>query len=235
MMRLDAMLRVDPTTDRLSVALDGGGLTSVTLTHGLYTPAELVAHIEARLQAVDDPAWEVTLSAAGVVQLAATGHTLAVTWTRPALRNWLGWSANVSGASNTATAPASCAGVLIPSLPWRDLAPLGWRLETSRGETWRRSGRSFKRSLVRTWQVTARVTSAELATFRAVLAQLTRGAPARWWRNTAVATAWSWTSPAGYVDVVIDAGGLDLPEQWLESGGARLVVEVPLRFVERIP
>lgn len=231
-MRLDALVRVDATCDRLTVGLDGPASTVVTLTEGLYAPVDLAAHIEARLQAVDDPAWTCTLSAAGVFALGASGHTLYVTWTRPALRYALGWAANISGASSTATAPAVSPCVFVASLPWRDGAPVSWHLETSRAESHRHSGRSFLRSLTRRWDVTARATAAELGQLRGVLERLARGTPARWYRHTSVLTAWAWTSPSGYVEGHLVG---EVADRWLESGGARLVVELPLQFVERTP
>lgn len=232
MMRLDAMVRVDATCDRLTVGLDGPASTVVTLTEGLYAPVDLAAHLEARLQAVDDPDWTCALGDDGVFVLGATGRDLYVTWTRPALRDALGWAANVSAAADTATAPSVSPCVFVPTLPWRDGAPVGWRLETSRSESHRHTGRSFRRAKVRVWDVTARATSTELAQLRGVLQRMARGTPGRWYRVREVTTAWSWTSPAGYVDVhLMD----ELVDRWLDSGGARLVVEIPLNFVERTP
>lgn len=232
MMRLDAMVRIDATCDRMTVNLDAPAATVVTLTAGLYSPDELAAHIEDRLQAVDDAAWTCTLSAAGVYTLAASGHTLYVTWTRPALRDALGWAANISGASNTATAPAVSPCVFVPALPWHNPAPVGWRVETSRSESHRHLGRAFRRSQVRTWEVTARAMSSEVAQLRGVLERIARGVPGRWYRHTSVTTAWAWTSPSGYVDVHLVG---DWQDRWLDAGGARTVVEIPLQFVERTP
>ena len=233
MMRLDAMIRIDATCDRLTVDLDAPAATVVTLTAGLYTPGELAAHLEARLQAVDDADWTCTLSTAGVFEFGATGHDIYVTWTRPTLRDALGWAADISASADTATAPATSPCVFVAGVPWDDPAPLGWRLHTSRSESHRHRGRSFIRSALRTWEVTARATSAELPQLRGVLERLARGVPGRWWRHTDVATAFEFTSPAGYVDVHLASESW--PDRWLAGGGARLIAELPLQFLERTP
>lgn len=232
-MRLDAMVRVDATCDRLTVGLDAPAATVVALTAGLYSPAELAAHIQTRLQAYDDAAWTCTLGADGVFVLEATGHDLYVTWTRPALRDALGWTANIAGVADTATAPAASPCVFVASLPWANPAPVGWLLQTARADSYRHQGRSFIRSAVRTWEVTARATSGEVAQLRSVLERLARGVPGRWFRNVDVLTAFEWTSPAGYVDVHLTAESW--ADRWLASGGARLIVEIPLQFTERTP
>lgn len=232
-MRLDAMVRVDATCDRLTVGLDGAASTVVTLTTGLYSPVDLAAHIEARLQAVDDPDWTCSISAAGVFALGATGHDIYVTWTRPSLRDALGWAANVTGTADEAVAPAVSPCVFVPSLPWHDIAPMGWRVELSRSDAHRQRGRSFRRSQLRTWEVTARVRYTELAQFRGVVQRIARGVPGVWWRSVSVATAWDWTSPSGIVEVCMD-GDLTADERWLGGGGARIVAEIPLRFLELI-
>ena len=39
--------------------------------------------------------------------------------------------------------------------------------------------------------------------FRGVVSYLLRGQPARWWRDSTVAAAWSWSEWWGYLDVVL--------------------------------
>ncbi len=93
MMRLDAGIRIDPTNDRVSVSYNGGGSVVVTLTSGLYLSlAALLVELQARLRAAVHASYTCTESA-GVVTVSWTGGlTSTFTWTRPALRDALGFS-----------------------------------------------------------------------------------------------------------------------------------------------
>ncbi len=231
MMRLDAYVRIDGSNRRLRARLNAAPYTTVDLTDGLYAPIDLVAHIQTKLQVVD-AAWTATMGATAVVTLAAPGKTLYIEWTHPALRDLLGWTADISGVASPSVAPSACAACFVPTLPWLDRRPLGFLLETSRTDSVRKRGRSYLRTMVRQWAVTARVKASEAARFRSVMTTLQRGSRARFYRHVdLLSTPWAFSDPHGYVDVSLNPETRDYSERWLAGGGAQLVYTVDLEFL----
>lgn len=225
-MALDAGIRIGPANDRFNLAWNGGGAAAVTLTHGVYTSlAQLLAEVQTRLRLVD-ASWTVT-HAAGVVSLTWSTTSAVITWTRPALRDWLGWTATISTSSGAATAPSRCPGYFPASQPWDDPKPVGWDVRLLRARHRHGEARSFQRGLRRRFGVMASVAYGELPAFRAALAPWLRGIPGTLHRGDDA--AWSWTEWRGRVVAQLDVE--EYSDDWTDRG--RMVrVEVPLELVE---
>ncbi len=226
--RLDVAFRVADTTEDLKCNYNAGGDTSLTLTAGLYQSlAALCAEIQTQLQTVDV---SLTCSeSSGTVTIAGTLN-FSITWDHRTLRDWLGFTLDLSG-SNTYSGTSVCAGTFVSTLPWEDLG-LGWMWTTKRWESHHQTGGSVKLGKVRLWRVSSRMTKSELDDqFRSVMRYMLQGKAARWWRNTADNTAWSYTNWDGFVDVVLDGETRSYSEQWLSGDGILIDAMVPLGFV----
>jgi len=234
MMRLDIKFRVDSSTNTLTVDHPTiGAPTAVTLTSGVYDSlALLCAEIEARLIATIDPDLECTEDD-GLVTIEDTNPIgpFSITWDHPTLRNFLGWSGNVTGAS-AYTAPAVSAGTFVGSLPWFSDQPLGWEWHLKRFTDPRGThGGSTKLGSVSVWEVDALALWDDVPGFRSVLSYLLRGLPARWWRDTSVSTAWSTSNWWGRLDVAAHPDWRSYGDQWKRPDLTALLT-VPLRLVE---
>jgi len=198
--RLDVQFRVDDTTDQLQTNYNAGGASTVTLTHGLYYLSALATEIENQLQLVhasygveeDD----------GQITITATAN-FTVTWDHPGLRDWLGYSAALSGA-NSYLAPATSPGTHVFRHPadWE----VDLRLHTLAWDSHHQRGSSIKTGNSRVFRPMATVSRADLTgTLRTVLGHMLRGTRARWWRDDTVAAAFDWdTQSDGHTDVVLD-------------------------------
>lgn len=234
--RLDVMFRVGPSTNTLTARYDpgGGGDTgdvSITLTSGLYTLAGLMAEIETQLQANVDGSYvveEVPSFDPGYVQISA-GTTNNVTWDHPGLRDWLGFTGDLSGSDEHA-ASNQASGVFVASAPWATADPLGWEwhIKGQRGPHQR--GNSLKVGRLDVWRTRAFVHRYELAQFRKVMGLMLRGLPARWFRDADTATAWSFSNWWGYVDVMLAPTMKSYADQWIRDE-LPLHLTAPLEFL----
>lgn len=236
--RLELLFRVGPASDTLTARYDIGGAgdsgnQTVTLTRGLYTLTALLAHIETQVEAATSGPWTVAMTSGRVVL--TTDATSSVTWNHLALRDWLGFAANLSAAASY-TASAAPHNYFLASLPWDDAAELCHVWSTRRwGPSAGPGGGATLLGSHRVWQTVAYVQGqTELAQFRAVLQRLLRGMPARWYRSTEDATAWSTANWDGYVDVVLSPDYRGQVEQFV-AADLQHVMSVPLRFLEWSP
>lgn len=200
-MRLDAGIRVGPTNDTLSVNIDAGGATTVTLTHGLYVSvAALCDEATTQLAAVD-AALSMTISGAGIALSASGGSTAAWAWPKPALRDALGFTGVLSAAALHTS--DSCPHTFLASLPWSTRRPVGWTLTRQRSR--HPSGVTASRTVTRRrrFEVDAVVTAAELAAFRAVMRRLAAGVPGTLYRDADNATPWAYDEWSGQSAVQI--------------------------------
>lgn len=190
-MRIDVFHRVVPTTDRLTVNYDSGGATVVTLTEAVYeTLAALCAHIQTRLQTVH--ASFTCTESSGTVTIAATDN-FTVTWTRPALRQWLGFHQGSLSGANTYSGEAVCEGTFEASLPWKDdQIGLRWSRKAWRGQ--RTIGGSVKLGSVHRWRVTAVYSHSEADQFNTMYGYMLKGLGFSWFRDTLNSTPWSYAN-----------------------------------------
>ena len=213
--RIDVMFRVGPSTQKIQIAYpSGSSFQTLDLTAGNYeTLQSLCAEIMTQIQTVY-PGLGCT-ETNGVVSLYSRGSNFDVAWPHPTLRDWLGFSENVT---NTEGITGTCAGVFVASLPWSG-ATRGWRLHLRRFRGPRQRGGSLRVGTVGTWRVTARADMSdaeEWRQYRQVLGYLLRGLPATWWHNTATATAWSWSNRWGAVKVSLSESG-SIDDSWKTS------------------
>jgi hypothetical protein len=114
-----------PASVTISVTNNGGGPTTVTLTAGTYaTLFDVLTQLETDLNAqrpVTAGVWDVSISgisagSTGRVTIAVTAGTYSITWTSTALRDLLGFTANLSSVS-TSTGDDHAVGVWHPDCP----------------------------------------------------------------------------------------------------------------------
>lgn len=231
MVRLDVAFRVNEASDRLTCNYNGAGDQNVTLTEALYTSlASLCAHIQARLQALVSGTLTCT-EVAGVVTLSG-GAFFTVTWTRPSLRDWLGYAADLGGGSDEFVAPSISRGSFVAASGWEDTG-FGWEWTTRRMDGPHGQVLSIKLDRQRRWEVTASLALSEVAQWRIVAGYLVQGARARWWRDTSVVvTAWDYRdSWHGFVDVALSPGSRGYADRWA-APPLLTRLTVPLAFVE---
>ena len=212
--RIDVAFRASQTTSRLTVNYNGGGATSLTLTSGLYmSQSALLAELQTQLQTVDGSL--TATESNGTVTLAG-GANFTASWTHTTLRNWLGYAANLSGAS-TYAAPSACPGVLVGSMPWAG-GELGWRLHLKQFIGPHQTGGALRLKRLRKWDVQVYFSRTnDLTQLNSVLGYMLRRMPITWYRNTADATAWSTSNWDGKVECVLDPGQLEIARQWLND------------------
>ena len=197
--RFDVMFRVGPTSNTLTVNYNSTGDAVVSLTAGLYgSLALLCAQIQTQLQAVS--AAFTCAEAAGVVTVAAD-RDFTITWTAQTLRDWLGFGGNKSGASTYGGTVSP--GTWISRPPWDSDEPLGWEWTIKRHRGDHQQGVAIKLAKTTLWSGRFHADQSEMDHFRGVVSYLLRGQPARWWRDSTVAAAWSWTEWWGHLDVVM--------------------------------
>ncbi len=121
-----------PSSVSISVTNNGGGPTVVNIAAGTYTISSFVAYLETALTAQRAPsagAWSVTLSTGvngtGRVTIAMSAGTFSITWTSTALRDLLGFTANI-------TTQASSTGANQAKGLWRPDAVLRCNVDARR-------------------------------------------------------------------------------------------------------
>lgn len=224
-MRLDAGFRADPSTATLTATYDGGSSTALELTAGLYLSLDaLLDELAAKLATVTGTA--AATHVAGVVTITwPSSHALVLTWSCPALRDWLGFAGGISSSTGSATGASPSPGVFVASLPWSEPRPVGWELTLLRARHPSGRSRSFRRGLRQLHAVTARVLHRELEQFRAVLRTLARGTPGTLYRDAGDVSPWAWDTPTGALAVQLVG---DRYEDALADGRALLELELEL-------
>lgn len=100
---------------------DNIGATVVTITAGSYYLAELVTEINTQLPR----SWLVSISdgegtptaATGLATISSADYNISVTWTDTEIRDALGFTGNISGASTAQTGTRQCPGLWLPGNP----------------------------------------------------------------------------------------------------------------------
>lgn len=97
-----------PSSVSISVTNNGGGPTTVNIAAGTYTMSSFVTELQSALttqRAPSSGAWSVTLSTGvagtGRVTIAMSAGTFSITWTSTALRDLLGFTANISSQASS--------------------------------------------------------------------------------------------------------------------------------------
>ena len=208
--RFDVRFRVDDTTNALSTNYNSGGNNSLTLTNGTYYLADLCSEVETQLQTVN-ASYTCTESDGKVTLAADDGFT--VSWTHPSLRDWLGWSANLSGGDEYVGSVSPGTHVFRHSTHWH----VDLRLHTRAWGGDHQRGSSIKTANSRVFHFEETVSRADLVDeLRAVLGYMLRGERVRWWRDKTVNTAFDFDSqPDGYTDAIMLDDSYD--DGWMDD------------------
>jgi len=230
--RLDVHFRADPSTDALRARFDPGGAgdtgyVDLTLTNARYSGlAALCSEIQTQLQTVD--ASFACSESAGIVTISAS-TTCEIVWSATPLMRWLGFSANLgSASSHTGTLSP---GSLLLAVPWSSDGHLGWQWTIRRWSSHDQQGGSIKLARSRLWSARLHILRDELDQARGVLSYILKGYPARWWRNAAESSAWSYTTFDGYSDVLLAPGQTTYVDEWADELVLSHLV-VPLDMVD---
>lgn len=110
-----------PASISISATNGGGGPTTVNFTAGNYYPDTLCAHLQTELNSQragsGGATWAVSLSTTtGLVTISMSSGTFSITWTSTALRDALGFAANIT-TQTSVTAPAAARGIFVPDCP----------------------------------------------------------------------------------------------------------------------
>lgn len=240
--RIDISYRViTGANDSFFVSFEGSANATCTLSPGLYmTSADLMRAVQ---DAIDDQygfvGFEAYPQLDGTVQITSTGGTFALDWAgNVSLRNWLGFSGNLSGAELYTSAKQP--GVFVPSMPIVDeLHGWLWGVHVIDHES---SGQIYKTSRRDLWSCTLFEQYENIDALRDFLHHLSRGAPATWHRDTTTSrhsislgnsstNAWSYDNYFGRLAVCADPMNTGYVETIENPNNLQSVVTVRLNLV----
>lgn len=228
--RIEVAIRYTPDRSGLSVTYpSGGSTTALTLTGGAidYTLSDVASRLQTALQTVD-AGFTVSVSA-GVFTVAHGSSDFDIAWTRPALRDALGFSANLSAATSASgsESPHHCA----MAGHWHAEPVVSYHLRAVKGQE--RTAGAVYLGRSRRWRVTSGwVLDSELDQLRGVLDLMASGIPASWYRDGSTTTAWDWTEYGGRDVVVLSRPAYG--DNWA-SGHAQVVQSLSLEFTAWAP
>lgn len=203
--RIEAFMAV-PAGITLTATNGTGGPTLVTLTAGSYTASSLVAHVVAALNAQRPSGWTGSVSTGssgtGRVTLAGTG-TWTITWTTTALRDVLGFAANITAVTGAQTGTICARGLWLPDAPIQidsdpARAPIVSDLRTTQSPTGRVyavAGNTFYRHRNLRWSHVPRARVYE------AVAQYAGNTWETWFRQTQIGGLVSWLSTGSAFEI----------------------------------
>lgn len=113
-----------PASTTISVTNGGGGPTTVTITAGTYNIDTFMTQLQSDLQTQRAPsgsAWTCAVSlgstGTGKVTIDAPTDTWSITWTSTAVRDVLGFTANITSVTTAQTGAAQARGLWMPNCP----------------------------------------------------------------------------------------------------------------------
>ena len=181
----------------------------------------VVEHIREQVQSATGDAVSCTYSGNELV-LYSTGANFTVTWSKPALRDALGFSGNLSGDDTYRT---SYPGTLTLTNALQDVLP---SVVYSTLKNDRRSSLFFAKS--RRFAFTVRAMASELDALRSVIAEGIKGIPLSVFFDSGDAAAWSWSNFDGRILCLVKSA--QYTDTWLTAPHQR-VVDISLE-VEQI-
>ena len=229
--RIDIAYRIiEGVNDQFDVNYNALGDQTCTVAPGLYMSSSALA---AAVQTAIDDVWSASASfeayanSDGTISIDSTGLNFTLTWDAVSLRNWLGFTGDLSGAASYTSNLQP--GVLISSLPWvEDLH--GW-LWSMKGVQHSNQGQVVKINRRDLWSVRIFETISNLDQLRSVLGHLMRGTPATWYRNTSTSTAWSYANWHGRLEVCIDPRRTSYDEAFENPNNLQHTFSVQLNMV----
>lgn len=235
--RIDISYRVlTDVNDTLVVNYDSTVDTTCTIAAGLYMSAHDLASalqdaIDAQLSS--SASFEVYANTSGTITIDSTDKPYTVTWGSESLRNWLGFSGNLSGSSIYTSGQQP--GVLINNLPWvNDLHGWVWSMKGTKHHNQQQAVKINRRDL---WSLQVYETVENIEHLRNVLTHLMRGLPATWYRNLTSSTvmnshsAWSYDNWFGRLEVCIDPRSTSYVEAFENPNSLQHTLSVQLNMV----
>lgn len=230
--RIDIAYRIiDGFNDRLVVNYNALGDRTCTIAAGLYMSADALC---SAVQDAIDAQWsasasfEVQANADGTCTADSTALAFTLTWGSDSLRDWLGFTGDLSGSSSYTS--GAMPGVWVSGFPWTDDRH-GW-LWSTKGVDHPSQGHAVKVSRRDLWSVTVHADLDDIDQARSVLGHLVRGTPATWYRDTSVTTEFSYSNWFGRVECAIDPRTARYSDEWLNDGNLRTMWSTVLNLVE---
>ena len=190
------------------------------------TASALAAQMQTQLQTVH--ASFTCTESGGVYTIACSTGTYSLTWTRPALRDFLGWSIDVPALTSSASG-AQSPGVFTSSYPF-DGDALGWEWSLKLRTDHRGGGSGYRLGKSAMWDTTAAlIDDDERAQFLKVARRLAKGEPFTWFRDSTNTTAWAYTNWFGKVESVLHPDTVEMVDQWITSPHLT-TFDVPLKL-----
>ncbi len=229
--RIDIAYRIiEGVNDQFDVDYNGLGAQTCTVASGLYMSSKSLA---AAVQTAIDDEWSASASfeafsnSDGTITIDSTSASFDLTWDSISLRNWLGYTGDLSGAAQYISDPQPA--VLLESLPWVDDTH-GW-LWSLRNTNTQHQGQAAKLNRRDTWSVRIFEQRENLNQLRTVLGHLMRGTPATWYRDTTVNTAWGYSNWHGKLEVCADPRMLGYNEAFENPNNLQHILSVVLNMV----
>lgn len=229
--RIDISYRVlEGVNDEFDVNYNSLGDQTCTIAPGLYMTSSALA---AAVQTAIDDVWSASASfeayanSNGTISIDSTDQNFTLTWDSVSLRDWLGYTGDLSGAASytSDTQP----GVLVGSMPWvDDLHGWVWSLK---GVQHSNQGQVVKVNRRDLWSVRIFETVDNLAQLRGVLGHLLRGTPATWYRDVSTASDWSYSNWHGKLAVCIDPRRTSYDEAFENPNNIQHTLTVQLNMV----
>lgn len=229
--RLDIAYRIiEGANDTFDVDYNGLGALTCTVAPGLYMSSKALA--SAVQTAIDDQwsasaSFEVGATSDGTISIDSTSASFDLTWDAVSLRNWLGFSGNLSGSS--VYTGSLQPGVLIESLPWVDDRH-GW-VWSLKGINSQHQSHITKVSRRDLWSVTMYDRAQNRGQIRSVLGYFMRGIPATWYRDTSNFSAWSYTNWHGSLQVCVDPKRSSYDESFLNPNNLQHTLSIEIHMV----
>lgn len=229
--RIDISYRViSGVNDQVSVDYNGLGARICTIDPALYMSARALA---SALQNAIDAQWSASASfecnanTDGTFSIDSTSAAFDLVWGKQSLRDWLGFSGNLSG-SSLYTGDAM-PGVLVESLPWvNDRHGWVWAVN---GIDHKFSGQAVAVSRRDLWSVDLYEYRENLPQLRSVFEYLMRGVPATWYRSDLV-SAFSYSNWFGAVQFCVDPRRSSYSEAFQSPNNLQSVFVATLEMVQ---
>jgi len=229
--RMDISYRViTDVNDTLVVNYDSTVDTTCTIAAGLYMSAHDLASalqnaIDAQLSSV--ASFEVDDNSDGTVSINSTDQAFTLTWNSSSLRDWLGFSSDLSGsASYTGDVQP---GVLINTLPWvNDLHGWVWSIKGTKHHNQQQAVKINRRDL---WSLQVFETTSNIDHLRGFLTHLLKGTPATWYRDITNSAPWTYTNWFGRIEACIDPRSTSYVEAFENPNNLQHTFSVQLDMV----
>ncbi len=216
--------------DTITVNYNSIGAQVCTISPGLYMNAgDLAGAVQSAIDGVwsSHASFEVAqLATSSVFHIDSTDANFTLTWGSDSLRDWMGYSGDLSGSSSyTGALPP---GVLVENLPWVNDTH-GW-LWSTKGIQHIHSGQAVKVNRRDLWTVQIFERYENLQQLRSVVSKLMQGTPATWFRSS-TPNSWDYSNWQGRLKVCVNPKNVSYSETFENPGNLQDVLTVKLELV----